>query len=137
VSARRFEPAVVRAIAVRLVVVAALQGLAIASYYSVIAMYLKLPFGSGQTPFVFAQWWHLVLGDALFVVAALVRRSSSPAAAAPIGAVMPFAAVAFGAWAGTDPPVGRVLVATLLLVPALLFSAWTLPRATSSGEGAS
>lgn len=131
------EAALLRAIAARLVLVAAVQGGAIAAYYSVIAMYLKLPFGSGQTPFAFAQWWHLALGDALFVAAAIARRSASAAHAWRIGAAMPFAAVAFGAWAGTDPPVGRVLVATLLLAPALLFSAWPLARATSSVEGAS
>ena len=136
-TATRFDSGLVRAIALRLAVVLALQGLAIAAYYSVIAMYLKLPFGSGEKPFVFAQWWHLALGDALFVVAALLRRSSTGATAARLGAAMPFAAVAFGAWAGTDPPVGRVLVATLLVLPALLFSAWTLPEATASGEGAS
>jgi hypothetical protein len=133
----RIEAALVSAIAARLVIVATVQGGAIAAYYSVIAMYLKLPFGSGETPFAFAQWWHLVLGNALFVFAAIARRFASAALAWRIGAAMPFAAVAFGAWAGTDPPVGRVLVATLLLAPALLFSAWPLPRATSSVEGAS
>jgi hypothetical protein len=136
-SRARVDPSLVRTIAVRLAFVLVAQGLAIAAYYSVIAMYLKLPFGSGEHPFAVARWWHLAVGDALFVGAALARRALGAERGATLGAAMPFAAVAFGAWAGTDPPVGRVLVSVLLLAPALAFSAWALPAPRASGEGAS
>jgi len=137
VSRLRLDAPLVRAIASRLAIVLAIQVLAIAAYFSVIAMYLKLPFGSGTHPFVSAEWWHLVAGDLAFVVAAVVRRGSRGALAHAIGAGAPFAGLAFGAWAGTDPPVGRVLVATLLLAPTLFFFAWALPDASPSGADAS
>jgi hypothetical protein len=133
-NAPRIAVPVVRAVAVRLALVGVAQAFAIAAYFSVISMYLKLPFGSGATPFVFATFTHLAAGNALFVAAALARRNAAPRTASTIGSLMPFAAVAFGAWAGTDPPSGRVLVSALLLAPAIVFSAWALPPSPSSGD---
>jgi hypothetical protein len=131
------DAALARALGARIAAVLVIQLAAIAAYFSVISMYLKLPFGSGAFPFVSAQWWHLGLGDAIFVVAAIARRSARGALAHALGAGLPFAGLAFGAWAGTDPPVGRVLVAVVILAPTLFFGAWALPPASPSAADAS